>query len=266
MSHPDGSESLLVKGVIAALASARPFYNLIVTAAALFFYDHVLTLSAEIDLVWRSKWSVGKALFLVERYMKWAELGVMFYYDWINSSVPDCLPIYSYTMYSLLLGVVIADVILILRTWALWDTSRLVIILLSVLLCAITAANYYFVAYYLRTLNFFPLDKVDPRAASIFDNKFCLATKLSNRFAIIWVSIAAFELVIFIMTAIKGFGHFRQQSSSLISAIYRDSMLYFVSIFGSPPLHGSRVLQQSLQVSRRRMRSLYTQARTTLYF
>ncbi|EJD38119.1 hypothetical protein AURDEDRAFT_172877 [Auricularia subglabra TFB-10046 SS5] len=47
-----------------------------------------------------------------------------------------------------------------------------------------------------------------------------------------WVFIAAFELVIFVMTAIKGFGHFHEQHSSLISSIYRDSLLYFVFIFG----------------------------------
>ncbi|EJD38081.1 hypothetical protein AURDEDRAFT_172843 [Auricularia subglabra TFB-10046 SS5] len=34
------------------------------------------------------------------------------------------------------------------------------------------------------------------------------------------------------MTVIKGVRHFRQPRSSLISLIYRDGMLYFVSIFG----------------------------------
>ncbi|EJD38098.1 hypothetical protein AURDEDRAFT_172859 [Auricularia subglabra TFB-10046 SS5] len=52
-----------------------------------------------------------------------------------------------------------------------------------------------------------------------------------------WVSVAAFELVIFIMTAIKGLGHFHEPRSSLITSIFRDSMLYFVSIFGSQGLH-----------------------------
>ncbi|EJD32762.1 hypothetical protein AURDEDRAFT_178141 [Auricularia subglabra TFB-10046 SS5] len=47
-----------------------------------------------------------------------------------------------------------------------------------------------------------------------------------------WLAAAAFELVIFMMTVIKGVRHFRQPRSSLISLIYRDGMLYFVSIFG----------------------------------
>ncbi|EJD38122.1 hypothetical protein AURDEDRAFT_172880 [Auricularia subglabra TFB-10046 SS5] len=108
---------LLTKILLAALmvwlkvaeniAKSQLFYVFIVAMAALYFYDHALTLSAEIALVWAN---------------------------------------------SLFAGVVIADVILILRTWALWDTSRTVLIFLSVLLCAITAADCYLVADHLPTI------------------------------------------------------------------------------------------------------------------
>ncbi|EJD38103.1 hypothetical protein AURDEDRAFT_172864 [Auricularia subglabra TFB-10046 SS5] len=137
---------------------------------------------------------------------------------------------------SLLVGVVIADVILVLRTWALWDTSRAVLISLSVLLCAIIAADCYIVQDHLpQTITFFSISEVDPRAAKFSDNSFCLGPAHTTSISIMWVSVAAFELVIFVMTAIKGFGHFHHQRSSLISSIYRDSMLYFVAILGLLP-------------------------------
>ncbi|KAJ3573808.1 hypothetical protein NP233_g2197 [Leucocoprinus birnbaumii] len=31
-------------------------------------YDHLLTLDSELDLIWRSSWSFGKALFIINRY------------------------------------------------------------------------------------------------------------------------------------------------------------------------------------------------------
>ncbi|EJD38090.1 hypothetical protein AURDEDRAFT_172852 [Auricularia subglabra TFB-10046 SS5] len=205
--------------------------------AALYSYDYALTLSAEIALVWRSRWTAGKVLFLLERYMKWPELLVFLYYGSFNSSLPDCHLLYASITYSLVVGVVIADVILVLRTWALWDTSRAVLISLSVLMCAIIAADCYLVQDHLRTITFFSISEVDPRAAQFSDNSFCLGTAHTTSVSVMWVSVAVFELVIFVMTAIKGLGHFHEQRSSLISSIYRDSMLYFIFLFGSLCLH-----------------------------
>ncbi|EJD38096.1 hypothetical protein AURDEDRAFT_172857 [Auricularia subglabra TFB-10046 SS5] len=232
MSVPDGPDLPLIPEVVENIAKSQLFYVFIVATAALYFYDHSVTLSAEIDLVWRSKWGVGKVLFLTVRYIQWPELLVLLYYGFFNSSPPDCYLLYASTTYSLLVGVTIAHVILVLRTWALWDTSRQILIFLSVLLCAITAADCYLVAVHLRTMTFFSISEVDPRAAQFYDNNFCFGITHNKILSIVWGFVAAFELVIFVMTAIKGVGHFHQRRSSLVSSIYRDSMLCFITIFG----------------------------------
>lgn len=78
-------------------------------AATLFFYDHLLTLFAEIDLVWRAKWNTGKVLFLLVRYMMWPELCFILYYDFIGDPSDKCRITYTYSLYSLLVGITVAD-------------------------------------------------------------------------------------------------------------------------------------------------------------
>ncbi|EJD38088.1 hypothetical protein AURDEDRAFT_172850 [Auricularia subglabra TFB-10046 SS5] len=173
MSLPHGPDLHIIQEVLENLKTAQLSYFLIVATAALYFYDYALTLSAEITLVWRSKWGVGKVLFLLERYMKWPELLVLLY-----------------------------------------------------------SADCYLMQDHLRTITFFSISEVDPHAAKFSDNNFCLGTAHTKSLSIMWVTVAAFELVIFVMSAMKGLGHLYQRRSSLISSIYRDSMLYFVFLFG----------------------------------
>ncbi|EJD35257.1 hypothetical protein AURDEDRAFT_175681 [Auricularia subglabra TFB-10046 SS5] len=87
MDFPDGSDRQLIAAVVGILAKKRTFHSLLVATAALYLYDHFVTLSAEIDLVWRSKWTVGKVLFLAVRYMKWMELLVHVYFRQRRSSL-----------------------------------------------------------------------------------------------------------------------------------------------------------------------------------
>ncbi|KZV86307.1 hypothetical protein EXIGLDRAFT_587720, partial [Exidia glandulosa HHB12029] len=60
-------------------------------------WDFVLTLREEVRWIWGSSWGLGKILFLLGRYMTWAEV-----------ILAVCL-------------------ILILRTWAIWKRSRRVL-------------------------------------------------------------------------------------------------------------------------------------------
>ncbi|KAL0958456.1 hypothetical protein HGRIS_000598 [Hohenbuehelia grisea] len=43
-------------------------------SSIIIIYDHFLTLSDEINLIWRASWSVGKVLFILNRYFALASL------------------------------------------------------------------------------------------------------------------------------------------------------------------------------------------------
>lgn len=44
-----------------------------VVAAALYIWDYFITFDMEIDLIWRSKWNFMTGLFLVQRYLPFAD-------------------------------------------------------------------------------------------------------------------------------------------------------------------------------------------------
>ncbi|EJD34773.1 hypothetical protein AURDEDRAFT_176168 [Auricularia subglabra TFB-10046 SS5] len=181
-----------------------------IAAAALFIYDHLTTFAAEIALV-----------------------GIVLYHQFFSNANIDCRVTYTYSICSLVLGILVADVILVLRTWAVWNTQRSILVLLIALFAALSAASAYIAADFLRGLTFHPVAELTPPVAEVLGRHVCLAAAGSNRLAILWTCIAVFELVIFISTAAKAIGHLQEHKSGPISSLYRDGRLFFVCIFAT---------------------------------
>jgi hypothetical protein len=45
----------------------------------MFIWDYILTFRMEVDLVWKSKWTFMKALYLVQRYLPFIDMGIVVY-------------------------------------------------------------------------------------------------------------------------------------------------------------------------------------------
>ncbi|EJD38094.1 hypothetical protein AURDEDRAFT_172855 [Auricularia subglabra TFB-10046 SS5] len=133
-----------------------------VAAATLFFYDYFTTLSSEVEL-----------------------LTIVLYYALFKGAPNNC----RFTAL-VLIGITIGDAILVLRTWAIWDTSRAVLVLLATLLCASTVTNAYYLTRYLRGLILFPLERLDPSIVRLFGRHSCLDREIG----VLWIVVAAFKL------------------------------------------------------------------------
>jgi len=95
-------------------------------------YDYVLTLSEEVEHIWMQPWTLVTALFIVVRYVGLYNLIVT---ELIGSSfLPGpsqlCGIMYITRQWSFLLFVGAADCAMILRVWAMYNQSRLVLITL----------------------------------------------------------------------------------------------------------------------------------------
>lgn len=207
-----------------------------VAAATLFTYDYFTTLAAEVDLVWRGRWGVGKILFLMSRYVMWPEVVLVFYYALFKDAPTHCRFTFTYSMCSVLAALTIADAILVLGTWAIWQTSRRVLIFLSAFLCALTVTNAYYFARDMQEFILISPDQVDPSIAKMLGRHSCTVTAIGRDIGVPWIAVAAFELVIFLMTVFKLRGGastaVKCRSSRLSSAIHRDGTLYFTLLFG----------------------------------
>jgi len=59
-------------------------------ALTMYFWDYILTFDMEVDLIWKSKWSFMKGLYLFQCYLPFTEL-ILF----ALSGVPDIVTIFS---------------------------------------------------------------------------------------------------------------------------------------------------------------------------
>ncbi|KAJ7872686.1 hypothetical protein B0H13DRAFT_2349342 [Mycena leptocephala] len=61
-----------------------------VGAIAILFFDYLLTLHMETTLVWPSRWSISKVLFMLSRYLPFVEVPLSLYYDSPPLDLPGC--------------------------------------------------------------------------------------------------------------------------------------------------------------------------------
>ncbi|KIJ56337.1 hypothetical protein M422DRAFT_239560 [Sphaerobolus stellatus SS14] len=101
-----------------------------VSGTALLVFDYFLLLEKEVKLVWSAKWGIGKWLYVLSRYLVFLDI---FAVDAYNLSLPAfakeitvCGALIRAVTFFHLLGILVAEIVLSLRTWALWDKSRVV--------------------------------------------------------------------------------------------------------------------------------------------
>jgi len=189
-------------------------------------YDYVLTFGEEVEFIWKQKISVGSILFLFNRYMPMIDL-VIAMNSYTNRAIQQdkfCLPWVRIDVWITVLCVGIIDVLLLLRTWALWGRSRTILICLSVLLVAcILAASGTSLYYSLTVVEFPSLDNI----------RSCLYT-IPNINIIYgsYVSSILFDSTVMILTLIKAVPA-RQPNglTPLITQLLKDGVQYFVIIF-----------------------------------
>lgn len=109
-----------------------------VSAATVVIYDCLLTLHLEIRLIWLSKWTYTKVLFLLIRYTVFGSM-VLILHDqtFPNVSYSRCRVTFPVSVWLLASQICLAEAILAIRTWAIWRRNKVIGIGLGFL----TAAN-----------------------------------------------------------------------------------------------------------------------------
>jgi len=108
---------------------------LLVASTALLIYDYLLTIYAEVRLVWFSHWTCMKVLFFLTRYIPMINIYIL-RNQLSTGNRPDiCSEGVSVGAWFLLAGVIFAEAILMIRTWAVWRRDwRIGIFLVTILI------------------------------------------------------------------------------------------------------------------------------------
>jgi len=125
---------VLVTRMFTALYKLRLYraYGILATSTML-SYDFLCTLDREVKYIWSSPWNPGSLLFMLNRYLPFIDTGVALYLITTETTPEICHTLNLFIIAMLNFGILISEMIIILRTYAIWNHSRPVLMLLRVL-------------------------------------------------------------------------------------------------------------------------------------
>ncbi|KAF9459072.1 hypothetical protein BDZ94DRAFT_1269120 [Collybia nuda] len=176
--------------------------------------------------IWKPKGISGKILFSLTRYLPFLYLPLCLFTDSLHEGVSPktCSILISVIMWPAYLGIMVSEIILLLRTFALWGKNRTLLISLSIFLGCIGGVCIPMIIIYIRSRQYQTIPS--PTSSS------CSFTEDSKMKIIVLVLILLNETVIFIFTIWIGVNRYRHTMTPLVLVLYRDGVLYYAFIIG----------------------------------
>ncbi|KLO07762.1 hypothetical protein SCHPADRAFT_1001425 [Schizopora paradoxa] len=203
------------------------------SAMTLLVYHSALNIDAEVKYIWASKWSFSKCLYIMTKYLAFCDGAMNLIYLFNTNFRPStCSILYSSIIYSILLGVVIAESILLVRTWIAWGLSRIVFWYMIFVLVAATSLSLFIIHYHEHG----PLQWISHVEADIpkIRNCFLYNTGGIEEQYLSFVCLIVVELNVLLLTIWNmkrnSLWWRNRDTAPLIYAFHRDSLLYLVCI------------------------------------
>ncbi|KAL5526393.1 hypothetical protein ACEPAF_8116 [Sanghuangporus sanghuang] len=114
---------------LAAIArDSRYTATIDICAFTVLIYDYLITFSEEIELIWSMPFRApAKTLFLLTRYLPFVDMTICMTNHFMQHLTAESCRISVHTMGWLIIsGLLFSEAILTLRTWAVWDRSRVI--------------------------------------------------------------------------------------------------------------------------------------------
>ncbi|KAF9465276.1 hypothetical protein BDZ94DRAFT_1307161 [Collybia nuda] len=201
-----------------------------VSGAALLISDWFFTLDMEIAHAWSSSWNLGTLLFFLTRYLVFVDTFVALYRQ-LSYSIPisTCAFLYTFGGWFVGFGILVAELILTIRVWALWERRRdikIFLIIISIINASVGLVGY---AFYGLAFKFIDIRKIfrDPHVASEFSG--CFSNSGGKTLQWTFLALLVHQILIFVMTMIKGVQHYREGTyqTSLTYTFYRDGLEFY---------------------------------------
>ncbi|KAH8102714.1 hypothetical protein BXZ70DRAFT_929589 [Cristinia sonorae] len=189
-------------------------------AVAVLAYDYLLNVGAEAEFIWFSPLSLGKVLYFLTRYPVAIVTSLAVYHQFAVLTPHQCDLVYKIIGFSLGPITMIAESILIMRTWVIWGRNKTIGISLLTGLAICIVPVFYFLAQSLNSLVF-----VNPPGPNVPG---CFLHTQKNILFVVWVIITGYESLILILTLIRFAPTWRSKRTTLLQTIYRDGLFNYV--------------------------------------
>jgi len=187
------------------------------SCATILVYDWICNIDQEISHVWFRPWSTGTLIFFLNRYLPFVDIFVALSAKFTRISPEQCLTRNTIVAWLTVLGTFLSEVILILRTYAVWERKRAVRILL-IILAACTAICIIVFAQ----LEVVSLEYVSTAGVG------CTLAKASSIVIFAYIVLVISETTIVALTAVKAHRELRYSRQPWLVQLYQDGMLFYV--------------------------------------
>jgi len=201
-----------------------------VTVATILYYEYIITLRLEVSLIWCSpRGYYTKALFLLARYLPLIQTSMMIFNQLVpNLSVHQCANIYPLCSWMIVIGMNLAQIILAIRTWAVWSRNTRIGIGLIILLSGTFIPQFIFLHRFTKSFKFIPSPYSGFRGCF-----FSRATHSARDIWVEWATLVITEGVIFILMMISAGKTWKfYGNNKLLKVAHRDGILFYVYILG----------------------------------
>ncbi|KAJ8088104.1 hypothetical protein PM082_013655 [Marasmius tenuissimus] len=192
------------------------------------FVDTVSNLDQEYRYIWQRKWRFVEILYLCARYGTFLDSILAVYERLGPIKSTDCNRLMNFITIFSGTGVVVAEWILMIRTYAIFSSSRKILVLLVLLWLAAGGASYWAVARW--GIGSFHPSAFPPKVAG-----FVKCYRGANEIVFIsYMAILIIETVIVVMTTWKAYRMWwittrnaPPGTSPLIASLYRDGIFFY---------------------------------------
>ncbi|KAH8102196.1 hypothetical protein BXZ70DRAFT_59746 [Cristinia sonorae] len=197
-------------------------------SSAVFVYDYLLTLGQEITFIWPFEWSTVDALYVLTRYLAFADTIVaMFYHLKPNLTAAECKSLTLSSSWILVVGIIVAEAILTLRTWAIWNRGKYIGVFLIAIFTSCMIVACLIEGLFLGSLTFAPsFNDAIPG---------CILTDANPAVGVEYVIVIVLETVVVLLTLLKVFQQRRAdrqlgrpEHHGLAHVLYRDGLHYYM--------------------------------------
>ncbi|PIL24131.1 hypothetical protein GSI_13883 [Ganoderma sinense ZZ0214-1] len=204
--------------VVTLAASIRLNNMLAIIAWSLLFYDYCLTLGTEIEHFWkRARFSAVSTLFVLNRYLTLlGQIPIIVEYFVI-------LPPMRYHQFYAVFNQAIVGLILIFRTYALYNRNKYMMIGLVTLGLALVAAT--LIAGNVNTTIFTSDAQYDEPSAVGCNHSLTPEQGLRN--AVGWIAMLCMDTTIFILTLVKTIRVCNHMNHGVQRVLFRDGIVYY---------------------------------------
>jgi len=234
------SLSSLFKPLYQAIGDIEAIRCAQLASSSIIVFDHVVTLDLEVDLIWRSSWSFGKVLFIINRYYTLFS-AVFNNYSFFSTSLSDsfCRKFFHWQGWTGLVACVLAEIILQMRLYALYSLNKKILALMVTSFIVTSTMSGIIMGRVLASITATARPFAFLRLEPLSDVVFCDPSNISSRFFTFWIPMLANECLLCFLALVRGCQTFRsggtlfRSSRRLVGILIRDSVLYFIVIMST---------------------------------